>query len=99
VSTDGGTEPVWSPDGRTLYFRGLTDVMAATVAEHPSLVVGTPRALFEDTYFRSVAHSAYDVFPSGRELLMLNGWSRAQTRAYVLVNWPEAMRAATTTRR
>ena len=91
VSTEGGTEPVWAPDGSALYFRGLTDVMAATVTERPSLVVGTPKPLFEDTYFRSVAHSAYDVFPSGRELLMLNGWSRAQTRAYLLVNWTQAM--------
>jgi Tol biopolymer transport system component len=94
VSTEGGTEPVWAPDGSALYFRGLTDVMAATVTERPSLVVGTPKPLFEDTYFRSVAHSAYDVFPSGRELLMLNGWSRAQTRAYLLVNWIQAMHAA-----
>jgi dipeptidyl aminopeptidase/acylaminoacyl peptidase len=99
VSTEGGTEPAWSPDGNTLYFRGLTDVMAATVTERPSLVVGTPRPLFEDTYSRSVAHSAYDVFPSGRELLMLNGWSRAQTRAYLLVNWTAALRAAPSPRR
>jgi Tol biopolymer transport system component len=92
VSTEGGTEPVWSPDGGTLYFRGLTDVMAATVTERPTLAVGTPRPLFEDTYFRSVAHPAYDVLPGGRELLMLSGWSRAQTRAYLLVNWTRAMR-------
>jgi Tol biopolymer transport system component len=98
VSTDGGTEPVWSPDSGTLYFRGLTDVMAATVTERPALAVGAPRPLFEDTYFRSVAHPAYDVFPSGRELLMLNGWSRAQTRAYLLVNWTRAMGAGSAER-
>jgi eukaryotic-like serine/threonine-protein kinase len=93
VSTAGGTEPVWSPDGATLYFRGPSDVMAATVTARPSLVVGTPRPLFADSYFHSVAHPAYDVFPGGRELLMLNGWSRAQTRAYLLVNWTQALRA------
>ena len=92
VSTDGGTEPVWSPDGRALYFRGLTHLMSAPVTERPTLAVGAPVALFADTLFRSVAHTGYDVFPDGREFLMLGGWSRAQTRAYLLVNWTQAMR-------
>jgi Tol biopolymer transport system component len=99
VSTEGGTEPVWSPDGGTLYFRGLTDVMAATVTERPALTVGAPKPVFEDTYFRSVAHPAYDIFPSGRELLVLSGWSRAQTRAYLLVNWTRALPAEEPARR
>jgi hypothetical protein len=90
---------VWSPDGGTLYFRGLTDVMAATVTERPALTVGAPKPVFEDTYFRSVAHPAYDIFPSGRELLVLSGWSRAQTRAYLLVNWTRALPAEEPARR
>jgi len=90
VSTEGGTEPVWSPDGKTLYFRGLSNIMSASIAESPTLSASTPVPLFTDSYFHSVAHGAYDIFPDGRELLMLGGWSRAQTRAYLLVNWTQA---------
>jgi Tol biopolymer transport system component len=92
VSTEGGTEPVWSPDGHTLYFRGLTNLMSASVRAQPALAAETPVAMFADTLFRSVAHTGYDIFPDGREFLMLGGWSRAQTRAYLLVNWTQALR-------
>jgi Tol biopolymer transport system component len=91
VSSDGGTEPVWSPDGRTLYFRGLTNLMAVSVVERPTLAVSAPVALFADTFYRSVAHTGYDIFPDGREFLMLGGWGRAQSRVYVLVNWMQTM--------
>ena len=91
VSTDGGTEPVWSPDGKTLYFRGLTRMMAASVVQRPALSVTPPVALFADTFHLSVAHTGYDIFPNGREFLMLGGWGRAQSNVYVLVNWMQAM--------
>ena len=93
VSKDGGSEPAWSADGRTLYYRGLENLMATPVVETPTLSVGPPVALFRDTYRLSVAHTGYDVFPDGREFLMLGGWGRAQSRAYLLVNWQETLGA------
>jgi len=92
VSKDGGSEPAWSADGGTLFFRSLTHLMSAPVVERDTLVVGPPVALFPDKFRLSVAHTGYDVFPSGRELLMLGGWGRDQSRAYVVVNWMETMR-------
>jgi Tol biopolymer transport system component len=91
VSRVGGTEPVWSPDGKTLYFRGLTNLMSVSVTERPTLAVSPPVALFADPFHRSVAHTGYDIFPNGREFLMLGGWSRAQSSVYVLVNWVRTM--------
>jgi Tol biopolymer transport system component len=91
VSIEGGSEPAWSPDGSTLYFRGLTHFMAARIAERPTLSAEAPVALFPDTFRLSVAHTGYDVFPNGREFLMLGGWGRAQSRAYVVVNWTETL--------
>ncbi len=91
VSKEGGTEPVWSPDGRTLYFRGLTNLMAAAVTQRPALAVAPAVPLFADTFHLSVAHTGYDVFPNGREFLMLGGWGRAQSRVYVLANWMRTM--------
>jgi eukaryotic-like serine/threonine-protein kinase len=91
VSKAGGTEPAWSADGRTLFFRGLTHMMSATVVERATVSFGTPVALFRDTFRLSVAHTGYDVFPSRREFLMLSAWGRDQSRAYVVVNWTQMM--------
>jgi Tol biopolymer transport system component len=92
VSTDGGTEPVWSPDGTKLYFRGLSNLMTSSVVERPALAVTPPVPLFALESFKpSVAHTGYDIFPDGREFLMLGGWGRAQSRVYVLVNWARTL--------
>jgi Tol biopolymer transport system component len=94
VSTDGGTEPVWSPDGSHLYFRGLSNLMTSTVLERPALAVSPPVPLFPlDAFKPSVAHTGYDIFPDGRRFLMLGGWGRAQSRVYVLVNWAQTLGA------
>jgi Tol biopolymer transport system component len=49
VSADGGVAPIWSSDGRTLYYRSLTDqvieVPILFTADQPD--VGTARPLFE----------------------------------------------------
>jgi eukaryotic-like serine/threonine-protein kinase len=94
VSREGGTEPAWSRDSRTLFFRGLTHMMSAAVVERESLIVRPPVALFRDTFRLSAAHTGYDVFPSGREFLIPGGRGREQDRAYVLVNWTQAMQKA-----
>lgn len=92
VSTDGGTEPVWSPDGTRLYFRGLSSLMTSSVLERPALAVTPPAPLFPlDSFKPSVAHTGYDIFPDGRQFLMLGGWGRAQSRVYVLVNWAQTL--------
>jgi hypothetical protein len=94
VSKDGGTEPVWSPDGSALYFRGLSNLMTSSVVERPALAVTPPVPLFELESFKpSVAHTGYDIFPNGREFLMLGGWGRAQSRVYVLANWTRTLEA------
>jgi Tol biopolymer transport system component len=92
VSREGGSEPAWSPDGSTLYFRGLTNLMSASISERNGVVAGTPVTIFADTFKLSVAHTGYDVFPSGREFLMLARWSREQANAYVVVNWQAGVR-------
>jgi eukaryotic-like serine/threonine-protein kinase len=92
VSREGGTEPVWSPDGATLYFRGLTHLMTSSVVERPALAVTPPVPLFAIEPFKpSVAHTGYDIFPGGDEFLMLGGWGRAQSRVYVLANWTQTL--------
>jgi hypothetical protein len=72
VSAGGGTEPVWSPNGEELFYRGSTHVMSARISDAPELAVTRRDTLFEDRYARSEGyHAQYDVFPSGHEFLMV----------------------------
>ena len=50
ISTDGGVEPRWSRDVRTLFYRNGDRMMAVTLTSESSLRVGAPRALFEGRY-------------------------------------------------
>lgn len=89
VSVDGGTEPMWSSDESTLFYRGPKRMMAATIAERPGLAVTRRDSLFVDTYRRYTPHSAYDVFPNGREFLMTRGASTTGSNLFVITNWQQ----------
>jgi serine/threonine-protein kinase len=71
ISTDGGTEPRWSRDGRELFYRNGDRMMAVTVTPGSSLAAGSPRQLFEGRYQVSDTNSgAYDVASDGRFLMI-----------------------------
>jgi len=77
VSRSGGREPVWSRDGRELFFRTADSLMVAAVDSREPLSIGTPRALFADGYARdgnqfSLGAPAYDVMPDGRSFIMVS---------------------------
>jgi serine/threonine-protein kinase len=95
VSTTGGTEPVWSRDGRELFYRGQGDghvqFVAAAIDRGPPMRVTSRRALFNlDEYDAAQLHANYDVSPDGKSFLMIH---RAPTgRLTVLQNLPELVR-------
>src|SRR5262249_46479870 len=89
VSVDGGTEPIWSSDESTSFYRGPKRLMAATIAERPRLAVTHQDSLFVDIYRRYAPHSAYDVFPNGREFLMTRGASTTGSNLFVITNWQQ----------
>ncbi len=47
VSLDGGREPVWSPDGRQIYYRSGDRMLAVAVTTEPTFTAETPRLLFD----------------------------------------------------
>jgi hypothetical protein len=40
ISTEGGNEPVWNPDGRELFYRAGNSIMAVAVTLRPGFSVG-----------------------------------------------------------
>jgi hypothetical protein len=92
VSVDGGSEPVWSRDGRELYFRSGAQLMAVAVSrgadDEPR--VGQPARVLEGPYGQDTA-SGQANFDAGREdqpFLMIRNSEGAKTqRMTVVLNW------------
>lgn len=69
VSTDGGTEPRWNPNGRELFYRSDDRMMVVTVETHTRPSLGQPRFLFE----RRSPYGEYDVAPDGQRFVIGRG--------------------------
>ena len=102
VSTDGGIQPVWSRDGRELFFRSNTELMVARLgaADRPSFETPTP--LFRDSYLRpqSEGHTTYDVFPDGG-FVFIESTERGGTVPSLIAvfNWLEELKTTFATAR
>ena len=73
VSIDGGLSPIWSADGKELFFRQGSKVMAASIVLEPEIDVSTPVELFDGPYTVDLSgHQRYDVAPDGRFLMVEN---------------------------
>jgi eukaryotic-like serine/threonine-protein kinase len=94
VSLGGGTEPHWSPDGRTLYYRDPRNMMAARITADAAPSVSERTELFADRYSRNEPHAEYDVLPDGSGFIMTRS-SSTSSDLYVLVNWPKLATGAT----
>jgi Tol biopolymer transport system component/predicted Ser/Thr protein kinase len=96
VSTDGGTEPVWNPNGRELFYREGDKMMAVDVTTQPSFSAGKPKMLFEGPYVPTpVSFPNYDVSPDGQRFLMLKSIDQSQaapTQINVVLNWFEELK-------
>jgi dipeptidyl aminopeptidase/acylaminoacyl peptidase len=104
VSASGGASPVWSRDGRTLFYEsaqsgGRTLMSVAVSVDGSTLKLGAPARVVSlapaggDEYARSTYWGPeYDVFPNG-DFVMLRGPSPGSAREIVLVqHWFEEVR-------
>ena len=90
VSEGGGSEPRWSPDGRSLYYRGLKDgalvLFAARVAAGADFAVSSLAPLFDVSDFDSAEpHANWDVSPDGKRFAMVD--VGAMTDMVFVLNW------------
>ena len=86
VSTNGGIDPVWSLDGRELFFRREAEVWSVSVSAAGTLTVGTPRLLFTRPLGRRAVPSyAYD--PMGDGFIMSPRDSVVPSEFRVVLNW------------
>jgi serine/threonine-protein kinase len=73
ASVSGGTEPLWSKDGRELFYRnGAGDMVAAEVLPSGAPPIGEQRILFSASeYLTDVFYQRYDVTPDGQRFVMI----------------------------
>ena len=98
VSTSGGTQPVWAPDGRELFYRSGDALMAVPIETGQGFMWGNPAVLFEGQFAPSLGGRNYDVSPDGQQFLMLKLGSvddvpdAPEARITIVQNWFEELR-------
>ena len=89
VSTDGGEEPSWSPNGRELYYRNESRLMVVAIDTRLDFAPKTPAVLLGNVYnLRSDTGISYDVAPKGDRFLMVRPTEEnAASTITVVMNW------------
>ncbi len=100
VSTGGGESPLWSPDGRELFYLSGDSAMAVAVRTEPSFSLGTPKTLFRGTYVRPgvIDGTPWDIHPDGKRFLMIKESGSVASagagprKINIVLNWFEELK-------
>jgi hypothetical protein len=105
ISTDGGTRPLWSHDGRELFFHSLDGrhVLAVPMrSRSTTLDAGRPQVLFEaGLSIRGVGSWPYDVARDGRFFILRDTQTESSgtpSHIAVVLNWLEELKRLVPTR-
>jgi len=89
VTAAGGNTPVWSRDGRELFYRDGQQIMAVPIQTTPELHVGAPRIAFAATAEHAFSEAGFDVDGRGRFLMGLSDRKPEPYDASLVLNWPK----------
>jgi serine/threonine-protein kinase len=104
VSSGGGNSPIWSRDGKALFYRNGDAVMTVPVKTGPSFSIETPKTLFHGTYISAgfvvstLELNPWDIHPNdGRFLMMKESRSTmpaegAPHSINIVLNWFEELK-------
>jgi serine/threonine-protein kinase len=100
ISRAGGGEPRWSPDGRTLYYREGTALVAADLGPGPGIEMVQNWTTLSpgNGHYNWPRFAQFDVHPDGDRILVLRGRGveeeeEIQEELVVVVNWFREMEA------
>ncbi len=93
LSTEGGTEPVWSPKGHELFYRNGDKMMAVGYEADPTFSPSRPLLLFEGTYLSNPWDANYSVTPDGQRFVMIQvEQQQGRNQINVVLNWFEELK-------
>ena len=96
VFTDGGAEPMWSPDGEELFYRNEDQMLVMSLTADGTVKM-RPRVLFEGSFVGTgpSGHPGYDVSPGGKGFVMLvtdPTYELLPSELHVILDWRAAIR-------
>ena len=98
VTVDGGREPVWRRDGRELFYRSGSRMLAVPIETTRGLSWGKPTLLFDSNHV--VSFLDYDVAPDGRFLMIKPAPAEgAPIQLNVVLNWASELLSRVPVRR
>jgi Tol biopolymer transport system component len=102
ITTTGGLSPLWSPDGKQIFYVEAKDgfsgqLMSVNVSREPSFSFANPMRLPIDRIaVRAANVRMYDITPDGKEFLVtLTGTDTekpAQPQVHITLNWFEELK-------
>lgn len=96
ISSGGGTSPLWSRDGRTLYYYAGRAIMGVdvTTAGGTGPATGPPRTVAEVALFSERLGPVYDLSHDGRRFLVVQDEDEAsrvaQGQVMLVRHWEQA---------
>ncbi len=103
VSTSGGDTPLWSPDGRELFYQKDDSVMAVSVETGPTFKAGKPETLFRGAYVQLSTSDGrpWDISPDGKRFFMIKpsasttaapAAAAPRQKITIVLNWYEELK-------
>ncbi len=94
ISTGGGLQPLWSPDGRELFYLAPQFLMSVPVRGGATFTPGNPtRVIDVGQYSLVAAGRSYDVSHDGRRFLMIRDETpEGRAEIQIVINWFEELK-------
>jgi serine/threonine-protein kinase len=99
ISTGYGESPLWSPDGRALFFLGDEGAMEVPVDTKAAFNAGKPRVLFKGPYVGGYGEApSWDISRDGKRFLMIKQpppttpEGSALRKIHIVLNWFEELK-------
>ena len=88
VSSGGGLHPLWSRDGRQIYYRVGQKLLSVDVSTSPEVRLGTPTVILERRYEFGVnlTFPNYSLSHDGRQFLMVKS-TEGSSHLNLVINW------------
>jgi serine/threonine-protein kinase len=95
ISADGGFEPLWSRDGREIFYvTHSNDLVAVEVSTAGGFSTVKRQVLFRmDGYRRNFSHRGYDVTPDGKQFVLIREIPGANADLVIVENWTTELAA------
>jgi hypothetical protein len=93
ISKDGGNQPVWSLDGKKIYYRNGNEMYSVDVTSTHTFSKGSPKKIFEENYFLPWGRR-WDIHPDGDRFIMIQSPEAGpqEEKIFVIRNFDEELK-------